>query len=100
MWVKDVRDFDPSVPFILVGTQVDMRNDKKKLEELSKRGQLPVTYEQGVLKNRKLGAYCYVECSALTRTNLQRVFGDAVSAIMSRRTTHGTSEVGCECVLL
>eukprot|EP01126_Amoeba_proteus_P028012 TRINITY_DN276_c0_g1_i7.p1 TRINITY_DN276_c0_g1~~TRINITY_DN276_c0_g1_i7.p1 ORF type:complete len:207 (-),score=34.19 TRINITY_DN276_c0_g1_i7:442-1062(-) len=99
-WIKDIREFDASIPYVLVGTQLDTRNDKKKLEELAKRGRSPITYEQGVLKQRQVGAYCYVECSALTRANLARVFGDAVSAIMSRRNTHGASEKGCECILI
>eukprot|EP01126_Amoeba_proteus_P028011 TRINITY_DN276_c0_g1_i15.p1 TRINITY_DN276_c0_g1~~TRINITY_DN276_c0_g1_i15.p1 ORF type:complete len:176 (-),score=32.28 TRINITY_DN276_c0_g1_i15:658-1185(-) len=45
-WIKDIREFDASIPYVLVGTQLDTRNDKKKLEELAKRGRSPITYEQ------------------------------------------------------
>lgn len=45
-WVKDIQEFDPSIPFVLVGTQVDLRNDKKKQAELSQKGKAPIPYEK------------------------------------------------------
>ena len=53
-------------------------------------------------KQRSVGAYCYVECSALTRLNLNRVFSDAVNAVLikKRAAASATSDEGCQCVLL
>eukprot|EP01127_Copromyxa_protea_P000450 TRINITY_DN10368_c0_g1_i1.p1 TRINITY_DN10368_c0_g1~~TRINITY_DN10368_c0_g1_i1.p1 ORF type:complete len:207 (-),score=45.36 TRINITY_DN10368_c0_g1_i1:36-656(-) len=99
MWVKDIREFDPSIPFVLVGTQTDLRLDKKKQAELAQKGKTPVAYEKGIEKQRAIGAYCYVECSALTRLNLNRVFSDSVSAVLTKKQSQQT-EGGCPCTLL
>eukprot|EP01127_Copromyxa_protea_P008819 TRINITY_DN2031_c0_g1_i1.p1 TRINITY_DN2031_c0_g1~~TRINITY_DN2031_c0_g1_i1.p1 ORF type:complete len:100 (-),score=14.66 TRINITY_DN2031_c0_g1_i1:99-398(-) len=99
MWVKDIQEFDSSIPFVLVGTQIDLRQDKKKQAELAQKGKAPVAYEKGIEKQRTIGAYCYVECSALTRLNLNRVFSDSVSAILTKKQSQ-TSENGCCCTLL
>jgi hypothetical protein len=44
--VQDIKEFDSSIPFIVVGTKVDEREDKKKLAELREKGLKPITYEE------------------------------------------------------
>jgi GTPase SAR1 family protein len=44
--VKDIQEFDLGIPFVLVGTQVDLRNDKKKQAELAQKGKAPIPYEK------------------------------------------------------
>eukprot|EP01105_Mastigella_eilhardi_P000472 TRINITY_DN10564_c1_g1_i1.p2 TRINITY_DN10564_c1_g1~~TRINITY_DN10564_c1_g1_i1.p2 ORF type:complete len:160 (+),score=52.50 TRINITY_DN10564_c1_g1_i1:303-782(+) len=78
-WVLEITHHCPKVPFILVGTKTDLRNDKVTLDKLqsrSKRG--PITAEEGAAKAKEVGAVCFMETSALTRENLTEIFETAV----------------------
>lgn len=55
------------MPFLLVGTQVDLRDDGATLETLAKNKQQPVTFESGEKLAHELKAVKYMECSALTQ---------------------------------
>jgi len=83
-WVKDVKEFDAAIPFVIVGTCMDLRIDDKTISSLAAKGKKPVTQEEGLALSRKLGAQAYVECSAKTKENLEVVFNQAVSAILAR----------------
>lgn len=74
--------FCPDVPFILVGTKSDIRNEPAELEKLRAQGQSPITTEQGNELARKLKAIKYMECSAKTQENLKDVFDEAVRAVL------------------
>ena len=54
-------------PFLLVGTQIDLRDDAATIEKLAKNRQKPISYEQGEKLAKELRAVKYVECSALTQ---------------------------------
>lgn len=54
-------------PFLLVGTQIDLRDENTTLEKLAKNKQKPITMEQGEKLAKELKAVKYVECSALTQ---------------------------------
>lgn len=56
-------------PFLLVGTQIDLRDENTTLEKLAKNKQKPITMEQGEKLAKELKAVKYVECSALTQVN-------------------------------
>lgn len=58
-------------PFILVGTQCDLRHDVKVLIELDAAGEEPISSDYARAMAGKLGAMCYIECSALTQKNLK-----------------------------
>ena len=58
-------------PFVLVGTQCDLRHDVKVLIELDSTGQQPISSDYARSMATKLGAMCYIECSALTQKNLK-----------------------------
>lgn len=72
--MKELREQYPHVPVVLVGTQEDLRDDSDTQQQMQKRGQKCVTPEQGHKLARKLGAQCYLECSALTKKGLKSVF--------------------------
>ncbi len=57
---------------MLVGTKIDLREDKETLDKLKKE-KLP-SYEDGVKLAQTIGAKMYLECSALTQEGLKRVF--------------------------
>jgi GTPase SAR1 family protein len=74
--------FCSDVPFILVGTKCDMRNDPAELEKLRQQGQSTITTEQGNELARKLKAIKYIECSAKTQENLKDVFDEVSQFIL------------------
>ena len=60
-WLEEVRHFLPRVPIILCGNKTDLRNDPKTLNDLSRFGQKPVTYEQGMATARRMQVNDYME---------------------------------------
>ena len=78
-WFPEVHHHCPGVPCLIVGTQVDLRDDSQVMEKLQRQKQRPVAPEQGERLARELGAVKYVECSALTQKGLKNVFDEASS---------------------
>lgn len=75
-WFPEVHHHCPGVPCLIVGTQIDLRDDAQVIEKLARQKQRPVTNEQGERLARELGAVKYVECSALTQKGLKNVFDE------------------------
>lgn len=75
-WFPEVHHHCPGVPCLIVGTQIDLRDDPQVLEKLQRQKQRPITSEQGERLARELGAVKYVECSALTQKGLKNVFDE------------------------
>lgn len=73
----------------LTGLKADLRNDPETLERLAAQGQTPVTQEEIDELLERTGWASYVECSALTRSNVHAVFQAAKRAIIN-----GTGKVG------
>ena len=66
-WVPEITHHCQKTPFLLVGTQIDLRDDPTTIEKLAKNRQKPVTSEMGDKLSKELRAVKYVECSALTQ---------------------------------
>lgn len=81
-WVPEITHHCPKTPFLLVGTQIDLRDDAATLEKLSKVKQRPITVDNGEKLQRELRAVKYVECSALTQKGLKNVFDEAILAAL------------------
>ncbi len=64
------------VPCLIVGTQVDLRDDPGVGEKLARQKMKPIPVEMGERLARELGAVKYVECSALTQKGLKNVFDE------------------------
>lgn len=96
-WLPEVHHHCPGVPCIIVGTQIDLRDDPTLMEKLARQKQKPVEFMQGDKLARELGAVKYVpdlpsffstlftkieprnryvECSALTQKGLKNVFDE------------------------
>lgn len=69
-WNPEVSHHCPNTPVILVGTKLDLRDDKETVEKLKEKRLAPITYPQGLQMMKEIGAVKYLECSALT----QKVF--------------------------
>lgn len=81
-WAPEVHHYGETIPFILVGTQVDLRDNFYEIQRLQKNRQKPVTYEMGLRMANRICANCYVECSALTQKGLKVVFDNAILAVI------------------
>lgn len=68
-WVPEITHHCQKTPFLLVGTQIDLRDENTTLEKLAKNKQKPITMEQGEKLAKELKAVKFVECSALTQVN-------------------------------
>ncbi|ESO04556.1 hypothetical protein HELRODRAFT_111587 [Helobdella robusta] len=85
-WTSEVRHFCHDVPIVLVGNKKDLRNDELTRRDLMKVKQEPVRYEEGKQMADKIGAYCYLECSAKTKDGIREVFEMATrAALQSKR---------------
>eukprot|EP01123_Difflugia_compressa_P007284 TRINITY_DN19943_c0_g1_i1.p1 TRINITY_DN19943_c0_g1~~TRINITY_DN19943_c0_g1_i1.p1 ORF type:complete len:158 (+),score=31.60 TRINITY_DN19943_c0_g1_i1:148-621(+) len=42
-WVEDIREFDVTIPFVLVGTQLDLRTNPDTIAKLKQKGHQPIT---------------------------------------------------------
>lgn len=83
-WFPEIRHHCPGVPAILVGTQVDLRDDVGQLEKImrSKPGFKPVSREMAEKLANEMGAVMYLECSALTQKGVKNVFDEAINAAL------------------
>lgn len=57
----------------LKGTKIDLREDRDFVNQLQKQNLQPIKREQGQRLCKKIRAFKYVECSALTQKGLKQV---------------------------
>jgi Ras-related C3 botulinum toxin substrate 1 len=86
-WHPEIYHHCPDIPIILVGTKIDLREDKDTLVRME-RQRLPmvgamVSYEQGLVKAKEIMAHKYIECSALTQRCLKMVFDEAIRVVVT-----------------
>nr|XP_021326673.1 ras-related C3 botulinum toxin substrate 1-like [Danio rerio] len=81
-WYPEVRHHCQTTPIILVGTKLDLRDDKDTIEKLKEKKLTPITYPQGLAMAKEIGAVKYLECSALTQRGLKTVFDEAIRAVL------------------
>lgn len=103
-WYPEVRHHCPSTPIILVGTKLDLRDDKNTIEKLRDKKLQPITYPQvswgvfrlfahstitnslvvfqGLAMAKEISSVKYLECSALTQKGLKTVFDEAIRAVL------------------
>jgi GTPase SAR1 family protein len=62
LWYPEIKHHSPKTPVILVGTKLDLRDDKDTIEELRKwkRYKSTVTFPQGLAMARKIRAVKYL----------------------------------------
>jgi GTPase SAR1 family protein len=82
-WVPEIRHHCPEVPFLLVGTKMDLRSNMDTLKELEEQGLAPVKTEQGNTVAKEVGAIEYLECSAMEQESLKNVFDQAIRSVLS-----------------
>lgn len=94
-WMPEIRHHCPDKPVILcgekyffsdvlvllkrcyvlnLGTKIDLRDDREFSNQLQKQNIQPIKREQGQRLCKKIRAFKYIECSALTQKGLKQVF--------------------------
>jgi len=81
-WHPEIQHHAPGVPFILVGTKSDLRDDEETLERLREKRLAPVDEGRARGLIAELGGYKYLECSALTQKGLKTVFDEAIRCVL------------------
>jgi len=94
-WFPEVSHHCPSAKMILVGTKIDLREDKDTVEGLKRKGQSPITSSEGMNLAREVGAVTYMECSALTQTGLKNVFDEAIKAVVVKKAAQPRKKKNC-----
>ncbi|ESO98948.1 hypothetical protein LOTGIDRAFT_187185 [Lottia gigantea] len=91
-WNPEVKHHCPDAPVIVVGTKIDLRENKEAIGQLAAQGLNPIKREQGIKLSNKIRAIKYMECSALTQRGLKQVFDEGVRAVLQpqpiRRSQH------------
>ena len=76
-WVPELRQYCPDVPIVLVANKTDLQY---KIGKLSENEERPVSTSEGQEIARKLKAFAFRECSALTEHGINEVFKTALLA--------------------
>lgn len=98
-WIPEVRHHCPFVPFILIGTKLDLREEYKDAEnEPSSQGNSFVSYKDGRSLSNKVNAAGYIECSALTQKGVKSAFDEAVRTVLTTTKTK-KGKTTCLCTL-
>ncbi|KAK4437631.1 Rac-like GTP-binding protein 5 [Sesamum alatum] len=79
-WIPELRHYAPGVPIILVGTKLDLRDDKQFF--IDHPGAVPISTAQGEELRKLIGAAAYIECSAKTQQNVKAVFDAAIKVVL------------------
>ncbi|KAF8770737.1 Cdc42 like protein [Argiope bruennichi] len=82
-WLPEITFNRRKARYILVGTQIDLRDDEVTIEKMAQNNQKPFTVEEGQKLAEELKALKYLECSVLTQEGLQELMEEAVHATFS-----------------
>ncbi|CAI5714453.1 unnamed protein product [Hyaloperonospora brassicae] len=99
-WLPELRHHAPGVPFILVGTKSDLRDDEETLAKLREKKLAPISHDQGERLKSELGAYAYIECSALTQRGLKLVFDEAIRCVVTNQQNPKSHKKTFKCSIL
>ncbi|KAI4302842.1 hypothetical protein MLD38_038542 [Melastoma candidum] len=97
-WIPELRHYSPSTPIVLVGTKLDLREDKQFY--LNYPGACTISTAQGEELRKKIGALAYIECSSKTQVNIKAVFDAAIKVVLrppkQQRRKHKTRVGACQ----
>jgi len=85
---------------MVVGTKIDLRDDKDSIARLKERDLAPLSFAQGEQMAKEIKARCYMECSALTGKNLKNVFDEAIQIVLFKDKHKPVKKKGGKCVML
>eukprot|EP01121_Diplochlamys_sp_Union-15-3_P012608 TRINITY_DN379_c0_g1_i1.p1 TRINITY_DN379_c0_g1~~TRINITY_DN379_c0_g1_i1.p1 ORF type:complete len:280 (-),score=64.05 TRINITY_DN379_c0_g1_i1:38-877(-) len=89
-WYPEVNHYVPDVPYFLIGTKVDLREEEQA--DPATGDYEPVTQEEGEAMRKQVKAVKYIEVSAKTKKNLDKVFSLAVQTVLKLRAQSGEDD--------
>jgi len=82
-WLPEIRQYCPGVPYILVGTKLDLRpSHAAEQAQPPPHWRVPVSPEEGPTVAEAISAAGYVECSAFSRESVDSVVSAALMAVL------------------
>ena len=97
-WYPEINHHCPNVPILVVGTKLDLREDKATIERLAEKKLAPVTHQQGLQLTKDINASKYLECSALTQKGLKAVFDEAIRTVLTPNKPKAKKKGGCSLI--
>lgn len=88
-WMKELKQYSPGTPVILVGTKIDMLEDEKAIEAAKERNEEIVTREMAEQMAKEIKAVCYVPTSARTQEGVREAFEKAIEVRFSKSKSSG-----------
>jgi len=82
-WINEVKTHCPTVPYFLIGTQTDQRDNQKILDELSERKQRPLKEKDGKKLAKEIEAVRYMECSSKTMAGYRDIFDEVLRYVIN-----------------
>ncbi|WOL18166.1 rac-like GTP-binding protein 5 [Canna indica] len=79
-WIPELKHYAPGVPIILVGSKLDLRDDKQFF--IDHPSASPISTAQGEELKKQIAAAAYIECSAKTQQNIKGVFDSAIKVVL------------------
>lgn len=74
-WIPEIQHHCPKIPFILVGTKIDLRENENGDKFISK--------EEGEAKAKEVGAAKYIEVSSMKNENVRFLFEESVRTFLN-----------------
>ena len=99
-WHPEISHHAPGVPFLLVGTKIDLRDDEDQIQRLREKNLEPISEARGKQMAAQLGAVQYLECSALTQKGLKNVFDEAIRSVLTGKAKSNSKKGGGGCIIL
>ena len=84
VWVPEIEEYCPSIPYILVGTKSDLKRD----QEHNLGDNVFVSTTEGELMMNEIRAQKYIECSSLRNENVDEVFNSAFRVVLQNETNY------------
>jgi len=81
-WYPEVSHHCPDAKIMLVGTKIDLKDNREVLEKLSQTGHSPISVQQAEQMSKEIKSLGYLECSSLTQKGLKIVFDEAIKAVV------------------
>jgi len=91
-WAPEVHHYIPNIPYILVGTKIDLR-DAKQPDPNSGKFE-PIISDSGTSMAKEIKAVRYMEICSKTGQGVQEVFKEAVDQVLKERDVPTTAPQG------
>jgi GTPase SAR1 family protein len=81
-WYPEITESCPGIPFVLVGANVDLREDAATVERLKATEQEPIASDVGLALATEFGAANYLEVTTVTQQGLEAAFEECVRDVL------------------